>query len=92
MYPTLFRLGTFEVTSFGVLVAVAAFFGIWLFGRELRRSGLPAEASNAAIAGVLGGLFGAKIVWAIEFMGKAPFMDLLLSRGGSVGSAGCLAA
>ena len=82
MYPVLFRVGEFEVTSFGVLVALGALVGIWLFGRELARSGLPAAASNAATAGVLGGLLGAKLVWTVEFMGQAPIRDLLFSRGG----------
>jgi phosphatidylglycerol:prolipoprotein diacylglycerol transferase len=37
---------------------------------------------NAAMAGVLGGLAGAKLIWAIEFHGTAPFVDLVFSRGG----------
>ena len=49
MYPTLFRVGDFEVTSFGVLVAIAALVGIWLFSRELARHGLPADAWNAGV-------------------------------------------
>jgi hypothetical protein len=36
------------VTRFGVMVAVAA-VGLWLFRRELRRSGLPLEDANAGI-------------------------------------------
>lgn len=28
MYPVLFRIGDFEVTSFGVMVAVAALVGL----------------------------------------------------------------
>lgn len=82
MYPVLFRIGELEITSFGVLMAIAALVGIRVFGRELERSRLPADAVNAAIAGVLGGLVGAKLVWALEFSGRAPFIDLLLSRGG----------
>jgi phosphatidylglycerol:prolipoprotein diacylglycerol transferase len=82
MYPVLFRIGSFEVTSFGVLLGIAALVGIWLFGRELARGGLPAEASNAAVAGVVGGLIGAKLLWTIEFMGQQPLGDLLFSRGG----------
>ena len=83
MYPTLFRIGTFEITSFGVLVAVAALVGIWIFGRELARSGFPQEASNAAVGGVIGGLVGAKLMWTVEFMGRGePAADLLFSRGG----------
>jgi phosphatidylglycerol:prolipoprotein diacylglycerol transferase len=82
MYPVVFRLGDFEVTSFGVLVAIAALAAIWLFGRELTRSGLPADAANAGLAGVIGGLAGAKLLWTVEFMGEAPIASLLFSRGG----------
>jgi phosphatidylglycerol:prolipoprotein diacylglycerol transferase len=32
--------------------------------------------------GVIGGLAGAKIIWAIEFRHEAPFLSLLFSRGG----------
>jgi phosphatidylglycerol:prolipoprotein diacylglycerol transferase len=82
MYPTLFRIGTFEVTSFGVLVAIGALVGIWIFGRELKRSGLPEEATNAAVAGVIGGLLGAKLLWTAEHAAEEPILSLLLSRGG----------
>lgn len=83
IYPVLFRIGDFEVTSFGVLVAVAALVGLWLFNRERRWSGLPDQALDAAMAGVVGGLAGAKLVWAVEHAGRQGlFLDLLLSRGG----------
>jgi phosphatidylglycerol:prolipoprotein diacylglycerol transferase len=95
MYPTLFRIGTFEVTTFGVLVAVAALVGIWIFERELARSGLPERATNAAVAGVIGGLVGAKLLWTAEHFGEEPLVAQLLSRGGMSwfgGFAGGLAA
>ena len=82
MYPTFIRLGEFEITSFGVLVALAALVGLWIFHRELVRSGLPASGVDAALIGVLGGLAGAKIIWAIEFRHTAPFLSLLVSRSG----------
>jgi phosphatidylglycerol---prolipoprotein diacylglyceryl transferase len=82
VYPVLFRIGNFEITSFGVLVAVAALVGIRLFGRELARSRLPSDAVNAAIAGVIGGLIGAKLLWTVEFAGTLPLPELLFSRGG----------
>src|SRR3954471_1859182 len=82
MYPVLFRIGDFEITSFGVLVAIAALVGLSVFARELRRSGLPEEGANAAAGGVIGGLVGAKVIWSLEFAGTAPFTDLLFSRGG----------
>lgn len=83
MYPTLIRFGDFEVTTFGALVALGALAGLWILHRELARRGLPASAGvDAALIGVLGGLAGAKIIWAIEFRHDAPFLSLLLSRGG----------
>ena len=82
MYPILFRFGDFEVTTFGVLVALGAMTGLWIFHRELVRSGLAADGTDAALIGVVGGLVGAKLIWAIEFRHTAPFLSLLLSRGG----------
>jgi len=82
MYPTIFRIGIFDVTSFGVMVAIGALVGLWVFGRELARSGLPTSGSDAAMAGVFGGLAGAKLLWVAEHVGEEPFRDLLFSRGG----------
>jgi phosphatidylglycerol:prolipoprotein diacylglycerol transferase len=82
MYPVLFRIGSFEVTSFGVMMAVAALVGLWLFRRELRRSGLSLDATDSGIVGVIGGLIGAKLLWTIEHAGEAALSELLLSRGG----------
>ena len=52
MFPVLFRIGSFELTSFGAMMAVAALVGVWIFRRELRRSSLPESAVDAAVAGV----------------------------------------
>jgi phosphatidylglycerol:prolipoprotein diacylglycerol transferase len=82
VYPVLFRIGDFEITSFGVLVAIGVLVGILLFGRELARGGLPSDALDAAVAGVIGGLVGAKLLWTLEFSGEAPVTDLLFSRSG----------
>jgi len=83
VYPVLFRIGSFEITSFGVLVAIGALVGIWIFQRELRRASLPDSGVDAAIAGVLGGLLGAKLLWTIEHAaGPEPLTGLLFSRGG----------
>lgn len=82
MYPVLFRIGGVEITSFGLMVAVGALVGLWVFRRELRRAGLPEHALDAAVAGILGGLLGAKLLWVFEHLGEEPFADLLFSRGG----------
>jgi phosphatidylglycerol:prolipoprotein diacylglycerol transferase len=82
MYPVLFRIGDFEITSFGVLVAIGALVGLWIMRRELLRSRLPPDALDAAVAGIVGGLAGAKLLWVAEHLGEEPVVDLLLSRGG----------
>lgn len=82
MFPVLFRIGSFELTSFGAMMAVAALVGVWIFRQELRRSNLPESAVDAAVAGVLGGLVGAKLLWVIEHRHEEPFTQLLFSRGG----------
>lgn len=82
MYPVLFRIGSFEVTSFGAMLALAALAGVSVFARELRRSGLPASTIDAALYGFFGGILGAKVIWAIEHAATATFLSLLFSRGG----------
>jgi phosphatidylglycerol---prolipoprotein diacylglyceryl transferase len=82
MHPVLLRIGTFEITSFGAMVAIGALVGLWIFHRELHRSNLSADAVDAAVAGLVGGLAGAKLLWVGEHFGEEPGLDLLLSRGG----------
>ncbi len=64
------------------MVALGALIGLWIFRRELARSGLPDAAADGAILGIIGGLAGAKLLWAIEHRGEEPFLSLVLSRGG----------
>lgn len=82
MYPVIGRIGGLEITSFGLMVALGFLAGIWVFGRELRRSGLSPHLENAALIGAIGGMLGAKVIWAIEFSDQAPLSDLLFSRAG----------
>ncbi len=82
MYPVLFRLGSFDITSFGVMVALGSVLGILLLRREMVRSGLDGgKGIDAALVGVLGGLAGAKLLYVIEHWAE-PLADTLLSRGG----------
>lgn len=82
MYPVLFRLGSFDITSFGVMVALGAVVGILLLRREMVRSGLDGgKGIDAALVGVLGGLAGAKLLYVVEHWAE-PLSDTLLSRGG----------
>jgi phosphatidylglycerol---prolipoprotein diacylglyceryl transferase len=64
------------------MVALGSLAGLFLLERELRRAALPEAALEAGIAGVVGGMVGAKLLWVFEHLGEEPFIDLLLSRGG----------
>ena len=64
------------------MVALGALVGLWVLRRELARSHLPESGVDAAIAGVIGGMVGAKLLWVLEHLGEEPFADLALSRGG----------
>jgi phosphatidylglycerol:prolipoprotein diacylglycerol transferase len=82
VHPILFKIGEFEVTTFGAMVGVGALVGVWLFARELKRTGLPPWALNAAIHGLFAGFIGAKLLYVAEHSGEEPFASLLFSRGG----------
>ena len=82
MLPVLFRIGSLDITSFGVMVALGALVGLWVFRRELARSGLPEAAMDAAVYGLVGGLLGAKLLYVFEHLDESSFLALFLDRGG----------
>ena len=82
MYPVLFRIGSFDITSFGVMVALGALAGLLVFRNELRRANLPDAAVDAAVYGLVGGLLGAKLLYVFEHLRESSFWALALDRGG----------
>ncbi len=81
MWPTLFKYGSFEITTFGLMMFLAFVVGGWVLTRQFRRYGMPEdEATNVLLAAALGGIVGAKIYYAILY-GE---LSLLFSRAGLV--------
>jgi len=68
MFPTLFRIGSFEVTSFGLMMFLAFITAGWVLTKQFKRYGLSEDlASSIVMAAAIGGIVGAKIYYAILF-------------------------
>jgi phosphatidylglycerol:prolipoprotein diacylglycerol transferase len=68
MFPTLLKIGSFEITTFGLMMFLAFIAGGWVLTRQFRRYGFTDEnASSIVMWGAIGGIAGAKIYYAILF-------------------------
>ena len=66
MYPVLIQLGTFELRSYGIIVALSFFLGLWLSTKEAKRRGLdPALIQDFALYALVGGLIGARLYFVL---------------------------
>jgi len=87
VYPFAIQIGTLRITGFGIMMMVAFVVSGWLMDQDLRRRGLsPDYASDIVVAGVIGGILGAKL-WYVVLVGD---LGALLSRGGLVWYGGFL--
>ena len=75
MYPVLVQLGTFQLRSYGVILALSFFLALWLSARQAKRSGLdPALVHDFAFYALLGGIAGARIYYVV-FSNPAYFLQ-----------------
>jgi phosphatidylglycerol:prolipoprotein diacylglycerol transferase len=89
VYPFILHIGPLELTGYGLMMMVAFLMAGWAIQLDLRQRGLDEDyAADIVIAGVIGGLVGAKI-WYVFLTGE---WDALLRRGGFVWYGGFLGA
>ena len=87
VYPLVFRIGTFEITGFGIAMMLGFIVGGWLVALELRRRQWNEEyGADMIVAAVIGGVLGAKL-WYVALTQDT---GALLSRGGLVWYGGFL--
>jgi phosphatidylglycerol:prolipoprotein diacylglycerol transferase len=81
VYPFAIHLGPLELTGYGIMMMVAFLMAGWAIQLDLRARGLDEDyAADIVIAGVIGGLVGAKL-WYVALTGD---LDMLFRRGGFV--------
>jgi phosphatidylglycerol:prolipoprotein diacylglycerol transferase len=81
MWPTLVKIGSFEITTFGLMMFLAFVTAGYVLARQFRRYGIDEDvASSIVVAGALGGIIGAKVYYAILFRD----WHLLFDRAGLV--------
>ncbi|MFQ5417758.1 MAG: prolipoprotein diacylglyceryl transferase [Myxococcota bacterium] len=85
MYPELFSIFGFSISSFGVMMATAFLVGSWITAKRMAEEGLdPDLATTLLIYVMLGGIFGSKLYFAVDvsFREGRPFLPLLFARDG----------
>ncbi len=85
MFPILFEIFGFPVSSFGVMLAIAFLAGTWLTAKRMEEVGLdPEGATTMLIYAMIGGIGGAKLYFAVDVSLREgiPFLQLLLAREG----------
>ena len=86
MYPTLFRIGNFELSTFGLMLAIGFLVGGAMAARSFDKAGLDADYGWRLVTWCLiGGVLGAKLWHVAEQAIRVPdssISSLLFSRAG----------
>jgi phosphatidylglycerol:prolipoprotein diacylglycerol transferase len=87
MFPVIFRIGDFEITSFGLMMFLSFISGAWIMSKQLKRFGMNPELAWDILAWVaIGGIIGAKLYYLAlhwQDLFANPLRELT-SRGGLV--------
>lgn len=83
MYPELFRIGTFPVTTYGIFLAVGMLVALFVTSRLAARDGLPRERIyDLGLWVLVGGLIGSKLLMILTEPDVQIFtLDFLRSGG-----------
>jgi phosphatidylglycerol---prolipoprotein diacylglyceryl transferase len=83
MYPELFRIGDFPVTTYGLMLAVGMILALFVASRLAAKDGLPRERIyDLGLWTLIGGLLGSKVLMVLTEPNTEIFtMDFLRSGG-----------
>lgn len=83
MYPELFRIGTFPITTYGIFLAVGMLLALYVTSRLAGRDGLPRERIyDLGLWVLVGGLVGSKLLMILLEPGVQVFTFDFLRSGG----------
>ena len=83
MYPELFRIGSFPITSYGIWLAMGMLLALFVASRLAARDGLPRERIyDLGLWTLLGGLLGSKILMILVDPNAHVFTIDFLRSGG----------
>lgn len=82
MHPVLFRIGSFPVGTYGVILVAGFFLALMLAQRLGRRDGISGEAvSDLSVTLLLAGILGAKLLMIIVDMANGTPLSQILDPG-----------
>jgi phosphatidylglycerol:prolipoprotein diacylglycerol transferase len=86
MLPELFRIGSFPIRSFGVMLLLGFVLGLWLALRRAPKYGIDKDSlSTMSVWAVIMGVIGARVFWVLQewdYYSKNPSSILHLTEGG----------
>jgi phosphatidylglycerol:prolipoprotein diacylglycerol transferase len=85
VYPTLFEIFGYPISTFGVMLAIAFLVGTWITQVRMREEGLDPELGATLLLYVMfGGILGSKLYFSIDVSLRTgtDFWSLFLSREG----------
>jgi phosphatidylglycerol:prolipoprotein diacylglycerol transferase len=83
MHPVLIRIGSFEIGTYGLLLAVGFFLALNLAHRLARKDSLSADAiTDLAITVLLAGILGSKLLMVVVDLAKGARLPVSLEPAG----------
>jgi phosphatidylglycerol:prolipoprotein diacylglycerol transferase len=85
VYPILFEIKGFTVSTFGLMMAIGFLVATWITARRMEEQGIdPDLSTNMLLYCMGGGVLGSKLYYAIDVSVRtgAPFTELFFAREG----------